>query len=114
MAVTLNGLNSTDPSAINGSAGEASQVSQATVSGAAAAGTAKGAGATQSDVSFSSLSTSMADLERSLTSSDPVSQGRVQAVSAALDAGTYSINADKVAAGFMQSQQLLGQLKGGN
>ena len=105
MAVTLNGINGVDPASAGnvptgGVPAPGSQAGAADQSAAAAAG----------EVSFTSLATRMAELERSLTSASPVSQERVQAVSNALAAGSYRIDPTRIAAGLTQSEQLLGQL----
>ena len=105
MAVTLNGINGVDPAlAGNVPAGGVP------ASGSQAGAADQGAAASVGEVTFTSLATRMAELERSLTESSPVSQDRVQAVSNALDAGTYSIDPTRIAAGLAQSEQLLGQL----
>ncbi len=112
MAVTLYGLNAADLATTGGVTGDAVPASQAGAAGTGAVYTSTAAGGAQSDISLSSLSTSMAGLERSLTSGDAVSKDRVNGASAALASGTYSINAGSIATGLMQSEQLLGQLYG--
>lgn len=106
MAVTLSGLNAFDPATPGGVSTGAGPAPASAAGPAAAAGGSQPGG----EVALTSLSTRLSELERSLTTSSPVSDAKVQAVSAALAAGTYNIDPQGIAAGLAQSEQLLGQL----
>lgn len=110
MAVSLNGLNTADPASAGGLTTGAAPGSGAAAAGVAAHAAMALDSGVQPDVTLSSLAGRMAQLEGSLTTGSAVSQERVNAAGAALASGNYSIDPDRVAAGVIQSEQLLRQL----
>ena len=65
----------------------------------------------QSEVSITSTASLLAHLQQSLAAKPAVDQNRVDAISKALAAGTYSVNPDKIANGLIHAERALGQLK---
>jgi negative regulator of flagellin synthesis FlgM len=64
----------------------------------------------QSEVSITSTASLLAHLQKSLAGTPAVDQNRVDAVSKALAAGTYSVNPDKIARGLITTERALGKL----
>jgi negative regulator of flagellin synthesis FlgM len=103
VAVNLNGID------LSGTAASSARKASSTQGT-----TASAPDATQqsdSDVSITSTATLLARLQQSLAAQPSVDQSRVDAISKALTAGTYSVNPDKIAHGLIQSERTLGQLK---
>jgi negative regulator of flagellin synthesis FlgM len=64
-----------------------------------------------SDVSITSTASLLAHLRQTLAAKPAIDQSRVDAISKALANGTYTVNADKIAHGLIQSERALGELK---
>ena len=64
----------------------------------------------QTEVSITSTASLLARLQQALAASSAVDQGRVEAISKALAAGSYRINSDNIARGLIQTERALGQL----
>ncbi|HLJ78371.1 MAG TPA: flagellar biosynthesis anti-sigma factor FlgM [Acidobacteriaceae bacterium] len=64
----------------------------------------------QKDVSITSTASLLSGLEQSLSKVPAVDQKRVEAISAAIAAGTYRVDPNKIASGLIQSERLLGDL----
>jgi flagellar biosynthesis anti-sigma factor FlgM len=64
----------------------------------------------QAEVSITSTGALLARLQQALSAGSAVDQGRVDAVSKALAAGSYRINGDNIARGLIQTERSLGQL----
>ncbi len=71
-------------------------------------------GATQPDsadeVRITATASSLVSLGRQLSSLPPIDSARVARIAQALETGTYSISADKIASGLLQSEQTLAQI----
>jgi negative regulator of flagellin synthesis FlgM len=65
----------------------------------------------QSEVSITSTASLLAHLQQSLAAKPAVDQNRVDTISKALAAGTYTVNPDKIANGLIHTERALGQLK---
>jgi negative regulator of flagellin synthesis FlgM len=65
----------------------------------------------QSEVSITSTASLLAHLQQSLAAKPAVDQNRVDTISKALAAGTYSVSPDKIANGLIHTERALGQLK---
>ena len=65
----------------------------------------------QSEVSITSTASLLAHLQQTLAARPAVDQNRVDAISKALAAGTYSVNPDKIANGLINSERALGKLE---
>jgi negative regulator of flagellin synthesis FlgM len=65
----------------------------------------------QSEVSITSTASLLAHLQQSLAARPAVDQNRVDTISKALAAGTYTVNPDKIAHGLIHTERALGQLK---
>lgn len=65
----------------------------------------------ESEVSITSTASLLAHLQQALAAKPAVDQDRVDAISKALAAGTYTVHADRIAHGLIQSERALGQLK---
>jgi negative regulator of flagellin synthesis FlgM len=61
-------------------------------------------------VQITSTASRLATLGQSLSAMSPIDSGRVAHVSQAIADGTYSISADKIASGLMQSDHALAQI----
>ncbi len=64
----------------------------------------------QTEVSITSTAALLAHLQRALAAKPAIDQGRVDAISKALAAGSYGINGDNIASGLIQTERALGQL----
>jgi negative regulator of flagellin synthesis FlgM len=67
-------------------------------------------GAESAEVQITSTAASLASLGQRLSSLPAINQNRVAQISQALANGTYSISADKIASGLLQSDQGLAQI----
>lgn len=67
-------------------------------------------GADNAEVQITSKAASLASLGQQLSSLPAINQNRVAQISQALANGTYSISADKIAGGLLQSDQGLAQI----
>ncbi len=71
-------------------------------------------GSTQPDsadeVRITATASSLVSLGRKLSSLPPIDAARVARIAHALETGTYSISADKIASGLLQSEQTLAQI----
>jgi flagellar biosynthesis anti-sigma factor FlgM len=65
----------------------------------------------QTDVSITSTASLLARLQQALAASSAVDQGRVDAISKALAAGTYRVSGDNIARGLIHTELALGQLE---
>jgi flagellar biosynthesis anti-sigma factor FlgM len=65
----------------------------------------------QTQVSITSTASLLARLQQALAAGPAVDQGRVDAISRALAAGTYRVDGDNIARGLIQAERALGQLK---
>lgn len=101
MAVNLNGIE------LNGAATAAPRKAPAPQNGTSAPqDTAPQAG----DVSITSTASLLAQLEQSLGAQPAINQKRVAALSEAIAAGRYKVQADKVASGLIHSERALARL----
>ena len=103
MAVNLHGID------LSGTA--ASSARKASSKQSTATSSQDAAQQDRSDVSITSTASLLAGLQQSLAASPAVDQGRVDAISKALASGTYSVSADMIAHGLIQTERALGQLK---
>jgi negative regulator of flagellin synthesis FlgM len=109
VAVSLNGLDGMDVSSASAQSAGKTQASTGAQQGhAQQTGTAPQGDAVQ----ITGVAAQLAQLEKSLSAAPAIDTSRVQAVSQALASGAYTVQADKVAAGLMQSDQFLGRLPG--
>jgi negative regulator of flagellin synthesis FlgM len=95
------------------------------ISGGATASSAPKAAATQStstlpqnatqqhhtQMSITSTASMLARLQQALANSSAIDQGRVDAISKSLAAGTYRVNGDNIAHGLINTERALGQLE---
>jgi flagellar biosynthesis anti-sigma factor FlgM len=65
----------------------------------------------QTQISITSTASLLARLQQALAANPAVDQGRVDAISRALAAGTYRVDGDNIARGLIQAERALGQLK---
>ena len=102
MAVSLNGL---EPGGVPASSAPKTRAPQAT--------STRSQEATQrppTEVSITSTASLLARLQQALAAEPAVDQGRIDAISRALAAGSYRINGDNIARGLIQTERALGQL----
>jgi negative regulator of flagellin synthesis FlgM len=102
MAINLNGLDLSGAPA--GSARSASATQSNT------AGTQVATQQSGSDVTITSTAALLARLGEALAAKPAIDWGAVAAINRAIEAGTYKVNADKVAGGLIDSERALGQL----
>lgn len=102
MAISLNGIDL-------GSSTAASSTRSAAPTGSSAKDTAN-AQQPESDVSITSTAALLARLQQSLATQSPVDLKRVDSISKALAAGTYTIHPDKIANGLIHIERSLAQL----
>jgi negative regulator of flagellin synthesis FlgM len=62
-------------------------------------------------VSITSTASLLANLQQALSASPAVDAKRIDSISKALSAGTYSVNPDKIANGLLQTERALGRLQ---
>ncbi len=62
------------------------------------------------EVRITATASRLVSLGRKLSSLPPVDSARVARIAHALQTGTYSISADKIASGLLQSEQTLAQI----
>lgn len=102
MPNTINGVSRKGVPSPSGGNGRPGQVAGgATVLVSSAAGT---------EVSVSAAASQLASLGEELSALPALDAARVERVSHALAAGTYSISADKIASGLLQSENALAQI----
>jgi flagellar biosynthesis anti-sigma factor FlgM len=65
----------------------------------------------QTRVSITSTASMLARLQQAFANSSAIDQGRVDAVSNALAAGTYKVDGDNIAHGLIDTERALGQLE---
>jgi negative regulator of flagellin synthesis FlgM len=65
----------------------------------------------QTPVNITSTAALLARLQQALAAKPAIDWGAVDAIRRAIDSGSYTVNADKVAQGLIQSERTLGQLK---
>ena len=65
----------------------------------------------QAEVSITSTASLLANLQQTLAAKPAVDQSRVDAISKALAAGTYSVNPGKIANGLINTERALGKLE---
>ena len=103
MAVNLNGID------LSGTA--ASSAHKASSKQSTPASSQDATRQPQSEVSITSTASLLAHLQQTLAARPAVDQNRVDAISKALAAGTYSVNPDKIANGLIKSERALGKLE---
>jgi len=103
MAINLNGLDLSGAPA--GSARSASAPQSNTT------GAQVGAQQPGTEVSITSTAALLARLQEALAAKPAIDWGTVAATAKAIAAGTYKVNADKVAGGLIDSERALGQLQ---
>ena len=103
MAVNLNGID------LSGAA--ASPARKATAANSATSGSQEATQQPSSEVSITSTASLLANLQKSLATKPAVDQDRVNAVSKALAAGTYSVNPARIAQGVIDIERALSPLK---
>ena len=102
MAVNLNGLD------LSGT--PASQAHKAPATQSTSANLQDATQQHQTQVSITSTASLLARLQQALAAEPAADQGRVDAISRALAAGSYRINSDNIARGLIQTERALGQL----
>ncbi len=65
----------------------------------------------QTEVSITSTASLLARLQQALAAKSAIDHGRVDAISRALAAGSYKVNADNIAHGLIHTERALGQLE---
>ena len=103
MAINLNGL---DPGGAPASSARSAAATQNNTSSAQVATQQSGP-----DVTITSTAALLATLQEALAAKPAIDWGAVAAISSAIEAGTYKVNADKVAGGLINSERALGQLE---
>lgn len=103
MAINLNGLD------LNGAPASPARTAAATQSNTTSAQVATQQSAP--DVTITSTAALLARLQQALAAKPAIDWGAVAAISRAIDAGTYQVNAGKVAGGLIDSERTLGQLE---
>jgi flagellar biosynthesis anti-sigma factor FlgM len=103
MAVNLNGLDL--------SGAPASSAPKASATQSASTSTQDATRPSQTQVSITSTAALLARLQEALAAKPAIDSGAVDAISRAIAAGSYKVNADKVAHGLIHSERALGQLK---
>jgi len=102
MAVNLSGLDL--------SGAPASSAPKASTTQSASTSTRDAARQSQPQVSITSTASLLARLQEALAAKPAIDWGAVDAISRAIAAGSYKVNADKVAHGLIHSERALGQL----
>jgi flagellar biosynthesis anti-sigma factor FlgM len=102
MAVNLNGLDL--------SGAPASPARKASTAQGTTAGAQDTTRQSQTQVSITSTAALLARLQEALASRPAIDQGAVNAISRAIDAGSYKVNVGKVVSGLLHSERTLGQL----
>jgi negative regulator of flagellin synthesis FlgM len=107
MANTINSYSGSGAASVS-----SSRPTQASRENASAATTSENSqsGTGNGEVQITSTAASLASLGQRLSSLPAINQNRVAQISQALANGTYSISADKIASGLLQSDQGLAQI----
>jgi len=103
MAINLNGL---DLSGAPASSARSASATQSNTTGSPVVTQQSGA-----DVTITSTAALLARLQEALAALPAIDWGAVAAISRAIEVGTYTVNADKVAGGLINSERALGQLE---
>lgn len=105
MAVNLTGLD------LSGTPASSTHKASSTPNTATHATTQDATQQTHKEVSVSSTASLLSRLQRSLGSTPAVDQNRVNSISNAIAAGTYKVDADKIAHGLINTERALSKLK---
>jgi negative regulator of flagellin synthesis FlgM len=103
VAVNLNGID------LGGAAASSARKTSST--SGAAAGSKDAAQQPQSEVNITSTASLLANLQQSLAAQPAIDQDKVDSISKALAAGTYSVNPDKIASGLIHTERALSALQ---
>jgi negative regulator of flagellin synthesis FlgM len=105
VANTINGITGNGAQSVGTS--RTSQQSRRDASLTTANSQAEGGG---SEVQITHTAAQLASIGQGLSSSSPIDEARVARISQALADGSYTISAQQIASGLMQSDQALGQI----
>jgi negative regulator of flagellin synthesis FlgM len=112
MANTINGYSGSGAASVTSNRTSQSSGSNATAtstsSTTASQDTAQSS--SQGEVQITSTASQLASLGAKLSAQPAINQAKVAQISKALANGTYTISADKIASGLMQSDQTLAQI----
>jgi negative regulator of flagellin synthesis FlgM len=103
MAINLNGL---DLSGAPASSARSASATQSNTTGTQVATQQSGP-----EVTITSTAALLARLQEALAAKPAIDWGTVAATAKAIEAGTYKVNADKVASGLIDNERALGQLE---
>ena len=106
MANTINGFSGNGATSVTTSRAQQSQRDNNT----AATTTANPESGSSQEVQITSTAAQLASLGTKLSSMPPIDNERVARISQSLADGTYTISADKIASGLMQSDHALAQI----
>ena len=106
MANTINSYSSSGAASVTSS--RSTQTSRENASAATSENSQSEAG--NAEVQITSTAASLASLGQRISALPDINQNRVAQISQALANGTYSISADKIASGLLQSDQGLAQI----
>ena len=106
MANTINSYSGSGAASVTSS--RSTQTSRENASAATSENSQSGAG--NAEVQITSTAASLASLGQRISTLPAINQNRVAQISQALANGTYSISADKIASGLLQSDQGLAQI----
>ena len=112
MANTINSYpgNSATSVATNRTSQSSGSNTSATSTSSATASQDAGQSSSQGEVQITSTASQLASLGSKLSAQPAINQAKVAQISKALANGTYTISADKIASGLMQSDQALAQI----
>ena len=107
MANTINSYSGNGAASVSSS--RSTQASRENAS-AATAENSQSSGGDNAEVQITSTAAQLASLGQRLSALPAINQNRVAQISQALANGTYSISAEKIASGLLQSEQGLAQI----
>jgi negative regulator of flagellin synthesis FlgM len=112
MANTINGYSGNGATSIatNRTSQSSGSNTSATSTSSTSASQDAGQSSSQGEVQITSTASQLASLGSKLSAQPAINQAKVAQISKALANGTYTISADKIANGLMQSDQTLAQI----
>jgi negative regulator of flagellin synthesis FlgM len=109
MANTINGYSGNGATSVASNRTQQSSASNTAATSTDSASSGQDQGGSQ-EVQITSTASQLASLGSKLSSQPAINQAKVAQISKALADGTYTISADKIASGLLQSEQTLAQI----
>jgi negative regulator of flagellin synthesis FlgM len=109
MANTINGYSGNGATSVASNRTQQSSASNTAATSTSSESSGQDQGGSQ-EVQITSTASQLASLGSKLSSQPAINQAKVAQISKALADGTYTISADKIASGLLQSEQTLAQI----